>query len=563
LAKTKNISGTRLAALRELADRKRKEDWRRDPLLWLDERLGEDPADFIWSINEGYEGHVWDGDKDPLAQAWRVLSQSYKDVAEGGLPSFKNVAIESGTGTGKTYWLARLVLWFLDCFEHSLVLTTCPSENQLKGGLWSEISMLYPKIKKLRPKSQKWQLRLAMEWGIEEHMTEEEKTLARANAWQATGFITGSSSNKESEDKARGFHRKYMLIILEECTGIPPAIITAFQNTCTGNVNFIVAVGNPNNEFDALHQLAIQNDCYAIRASSLDHPNIVNQNEMYAGAITQSSINSRTDNYGVDSPLWQAMVRGISPAQSADSLIKLEWIEACIDTDHVETISSQNAVGVDVANSENGDKAALGWGETNTLVDVQEFQCPNATHLAYNLYMNSTTLGIKGYDDYNTPILDDYHIDAQFVGVDSVGVGVATVNAFVDDNFRVQSLSGGQWQEVIPTEERWEAGKKIMAAMYRFPNLRAQMYWELREDLRLRLINIKITDKVMLAQICKELCIPKFEALNSMISIEGKKDIKKRMGGKSPNVMDAIVYWNWTRKGYRSENRGFAAFLGG
>lgn len=561
----KRYSPRQVRALRQLAEIKKKEQWRKHPLLWLEERLGEDPKDFLWSLNEGYENHEWDGSKDPLALAWTVLGKSYADVASGVLPSYKNVAIESGTGTGKTYCLARIVLWFLDCFDNSLVLTTCPSENQLKGGLWSEISMLYPKIKKLRPKSHKWQLKLAMEWNINDSMTEDEKVLARANAWQATGFITGTSSSKESEDKARGFHRKFMLIVLEECTGIPPSIITAFQNTCTGNTNFIIGVGNPNNEFDALHQFSLQKDCFSIRASSLDHPNIVNQKELYAGAITQSSINSRTDNYGEQSPLWQAMVRGISPAQSTDSLIKMEWIEKCLGTNNEDDpkVYSQNAVGADVANSENGDKAALVWGEENSIVDVQEFQCSNATHLAYNLYMTSTELGIKGYEDYGTPVLDDYSIDAQYVGVDSVGVGVATVNAFVDNNFRVQSLQGGQWKEVIPTEERWEAGKKIEAPMYKFQNLRGQMYWELREDIRLGYININLADKVMQAQLCKELCIPKYETDGGVIKIEGKADIKKRLGGKSPNVADAVVYWNWVRKGYRAENRGFAAFLGG
>lgn len=562
MTKKRKLTPKQLEALRELARRKQKEDWRRDPLLWLEERLGEDPKDFLWSMHEGFEDHEWDGTKDPLATAWRTLGNAYKEVSEGNLPTYKNVAVESGTGTGKTYCLARIVLWFLDCFDDSLVITTCPSEQQLKGGLWSEISMLYPKIKKIRPKSKKWQLKLAMEWNVDKYMSEEERELARANAWQAVGFITGTSSNKESEDKARGFHRQYMLIILEECTGIPPSIITAFQNTCTGNTNFIIGVGNPNNEFDALHQFAIQKDCRAIRASSLDHPNIVNQKEIYAGAISQSSINSRTDNYGESSPLWQAMVRGISPAQSTDSLIKAEWVEACVNTDHADEGSS-NAVGVDVANSVNGDKAALAWGETNTLKDIEEFQCENATHLAYNMYMDNADLGRKNYCNYNTRKLEEFGIEDQYIGVDSVGVGVATVNAFFDDNFFVQSLSGGQWAEVIPEEERWEAGKKKTAPMYRFPNLRAQMYWELREDIRLQRINFHIEDKVKLKQLIKELCIPKFEASNSMITIEGKENIKKRLGGKSPNVADAVVYWNWVRKGYRAETRGFAAFMGG
>jgi len=68
--------------------------------------------------------------------------------------------------------------------------------------------------------------------------------------------------------------------------------------------------------------------------------------------------------------------------------------------------------------------------------------------------------------------------------VDSVGVGVATVNAFLDYpiNMTVQSLSGGQWEEAIPRDRNDED------LMYRFASLRAQMYWELREDHRKRLI---------------------------------------------------------------------------
>lgn len=552
-----------LEAMRELALRKQKEDWKKDPLLWLKERFGEEPKDFLWSYHDGYTDHLWDGTKDPLAAAWRVLGRSYAEVSEGKLPSYKNVAVESATGTGKTYWLARLATWFLDCFDNSLVVTTAPTETQLKLGLWSEISMLYAKVKQIRPMSQKWQLRMAMEWNVSQEMTDQEKAEALNNAWHAVGFVTGAKADETSSNKARGFHRKNMLIILEECTGIPLPILTAFQNTCTGNTNFILAVGNPDNEFDALHQFSQQKDCKAIRISAFDHPNIVNQEEIYAGAITQSSINSRKENYGETSPLYQAMVRGISPAQSVDSLIDSEWVKQCTNTEHKDVQQSANGAGIDVANSTKGDKAALAWGKTNTLVEVQEFYCKNATHLAYNTYMDSHELGIKGYQDYGTSTLDKYNINSQYVGVDAVGVGVATVNAYKDDNYRIQALQGGQWGEVIPTEERYEAGKKIEVPMYRFISLRDQMYWELREDLRLMTINIHIEDKIILEQLTKELCIPKYKTSNGRIRIEGKEDIKKRLGGKSPNVADAIVYWNWARKGHRAEKRGFAAFGAG
>jgi hypothetical protein len=47
-----------------------------------------------------------------------------------------------------------------------------------------------------------------------------------------------------------------MLIIMEECAGMPMPIMNAFQNTCTGGNNPILAVGNPDSELDVLYKSA-------------------------------------------------------------------------------------------------------------------------------------------------------------------------------------------------------------------------------------------------------------------------------------------------------------------
>jgi hypothetical protein len=290
-----------------------------------------------------------------------------------GTPSFKNTAVESGTGTGKTYTLARIVYWFLDCFPNSLVITSAPTELQLKTNLWAEVSRIYNKIKSHHPTAQKWQMTLKMNSDVTKAITEEERIDIESNAWMAQGFRTGSHGDKDSEDKARGFHRRYMLIILEECTGIPPSIINAFKNTCTGNTNYILAVGNPNSETDPLHTFATQKGTRHIRASALDHPNIVNQREVYHGAVTQSSINDRTHDFGKNTPFWSAMVRGLAPSESADALIRGEWINKARNL-HT-TPKGHNAIGIDVANSVAGDKACTVFGTGNIVEELQIFQC--------------------------------------------------------------------------------------------------------------------------------------------------------------------------------------------
>jgi Rad3-related DNA helicase len=111
------------------------------PLEWIIEKLGVPEHTLRWSLNEGYEKHEWDGDKDPLV---RVLD---------ALANWQDAGVESGTGTGKTYLSACIVLWFLACFEDSIVVTAAPKEDQLLKHAWKEIGRLYPRFEKLFPNS--------------------------------------------------------------------------------------------------------------------------------------------------------------------------------------------------------------------------------------------------------------------------------------------------------------------------------------------------------------------------------------------------------------------------
>jgi len=513
------------------------ERYREDPLFWLEHRFGEDPKAFQWDLwGPEYDNHVWDGDKNPLAEAWKKLAQG------------EHVGVEAGTGTAKTFWLSRVTFWFADCYPDSLIVTSAPKQDQLKLHLWAEITKAFSKFKKIRPKAELYKLRMVVE-------AQESDTQKKQNAidnvadaddlstsWQAVGFVAGTDAGAESATKAQGFHRKDMLIILEECAGMPMPIMTAFQNTSTGGNNVILAVGNPDSELDVLHQFCMQEDVFAFRVSAMDFPNVVLNEEVIAGAVTVKSIERRRKKYGEKSGLFQSRVHGKSPAESTDSLIKRSWIEEAL-LNEVVYDGSYNAVGVDVANSETGDKAATAWGRGNVLTEVFEFKCPNATHLAYNVMYDDNELFEKGYENYKLPTAKSYDMLSQCIGVDAVGVGVATVNAFVDNGYECIALQGGQLKEVIPVDPQGEP-------MYTFSGLRSQMYWELREDLRNGHLQFDIDNPALCQRIMVELTTPRFKVSSANVQVEKKEDIKKRLGGKSPNIADAIVYWNWARKGH-------------
>ena len=76
------------------------------------------------------------------------------------------------------------------------------------------------------------------------------------------------------------------------------------------------------------------------------------------------------------------------------------------------------------------------------------------------------------------------------------------------------------------------------------------MWFEFREDLRSGQVILAIKNKKLLRQLKKELLTVRYRVQSGKIYVESKEEVKKRLGGKSPNLADAVVYWNWVRKGY-------------
>lgn len=549
----KKLRAARVALAKKIQRRKHQNN----PLDWYVNKWKGPATDLKWSELGIYENHNWDGTKDPFFQMFDSLSK------------WQSVAIESGTGTGKTYMLPRVIYWFLDNFDNSLVVTTAPKQSQLKSILWSEMAACFRRFKKLRPKAEMFSLRVLPEgtnikFGSKFNKTFQLEDLEDedySELHQCIGVVSGVRADEESATKMQGFHRKYMLFVVEECPGVPDPVLTAIKQTCSGDYNIILAVGNPDSQLDALHQFTELSHVDSIRVSAYDHPNIVNGETIIHGAVTQKSIDIRADELGTDSPLYQSRIRGIAPKQAKDSLIKYDWIVSCMkgrpEFDESIQIDQEryNAVGVDVANSNNGDLAALCWGKKNVITWIHEFRCPNANDLADNLTKDTETLNQEKKQDYQTGKVQDYNINDENIGVDAVGVGVGTVNQFETLGWNVTPLQGFANKDAIPQDNE---GKHL----YNFESLRSQMYFQAAQDLMKREVIIDLQDKSVEKALIKELTIIQYSLSKNSIKIESKDNIKKKLGGKSPNLADAFVYWNWVSKD-RTGNNAEAPFIFG
>lgn len=518
----------------ETARRQRNIGYQLHPAKWYSKRWNAPATDLQWSLHPEYENHVWDGTKDPFLAAVNALSK------------LKNVGIESATGTGKTYLAASIAFWFLDAFPNSLVITTAPTKQQLEEVLWKEISRFYPKFRGLRKYAKKQILKIRVDSREPELSLDEDKNITH----KMLGMVGSKRAGAESDIKFHGHHQKWQLFILEECAGLDEAILTAIENTNIDVGNIALAIGNPDSQLDALHIFCEKQTTTHIRVSAYDHPNIVLKKTVIPGAVTMKSIEERKAEYGVTHPFFLSRVRGIAPEQDKDAMIMNDWIEQCLVgsnkfNENIERDFSHNAVGVDAARSMAGDKAALVWGKANCIVNIQEFQCPSVTHLAYNLFIPGPELDMKYGPDanYHTKKIQDYNIIARHIGVDSVGVGSGTVDTLKDNQYEVISLAGGQVEDALLLDSD---GKPF----YEFNNLRSQMIWELARDLKSNNIIIWIDDPKLIQQMKKELLVVIYEVKGGKICVESKDEMIKKLGGKSPNILDAMAYWNWVRKNY-------------
>lgn len=487
--------------------------WRSDPVGWADRYLGIPRYTLEWSVDRAYRKHKWDGTKDPIAEMLRALARG------------EDTGVESATGTGKSFGAGVAVLWFLGCWENSRVFSYAPKEDQLRLYMWAEIAELWPRFHAHFPTADLSDLRIRM-YGTDK--------------WSAHGVATQVKQGEESATRAQGAHAPHMLHITEETPGIPTPVMTAIRNTRGGSHNLHLALGNPDNIQDPLHNFCEQPTTTAIRVSAQDHPNVVTGRDVIPGAVTRRGIALIAQEDAPGTPMYESRVRGISPAESVYALIQTKWLEAAAAKYEARlklalARREPRALGVDVANSEDGDKAAKAYMRGPVLTRVIAFQCPDSNALGREVAVEITN--------------DLDPIDPQAVGVDPVGVGAGTVNELEGRKvggepapLMIRRLFGSA--SPVQQAARGDDGAAFswVPDANRFLNLRSQMAWQLREDIRMgRWFGAK--DK----KLWRQLTAWQFKVEGGKVIVESKKDMMKRTGSDSPNDFDAVMYANWVR----------------
>jgi len=526
----------RLHAEAIVAERKRAGTWsgavrphieyQQRPLDWMVEKLGISRESIAWSLADpdAYAAHQWDGDRDPLVKAFDALV------------AWKSAGIESATGTGKTYAAALLTLWFLACFENSIVIHTAPKSDQLLLGIWKYIGQMFPAFKAHFPTADliTGKLRIRPDEGGKE-------------TWAATAIVAGVGAAEELAGRAKGMHAPDMLIITEETQSQDPAIMKSLRNTRTDDHNLHLAIGNPDHQDDQLHRFCFDEhgqpvgSVVHIRISAFDHPNVVTGRRVVEGAIGKLRLEERMIEDGPPtSRIYLSQIRGLCPKEPEEALIRWEWcVAASKKFDDPNFRDGALALGIDVADSPTGDKAAISRWQGACCTEVQSFRVQDASEVGQRVWLEAT--------DKENPV------DPRYIGIDRVGVGASAVNELKRLGLRVRLIGGGDkavpgldkdllWSETQEVDGKLKPTGPRVTQAERHDNLRSQVWWMLREDLRLGRIAIPNDEELW-----KDICAPVYGTPNNKISVESKDTIRARIG-RSPDKGDALAYGNFVRR---------------
>ena len=459
-------------------------------------------------------------------EPWTKQSEILNAVA-----NHRKVAVRSCNGAGKTFTAAIATLWWLMSYDNAIVITTAPSERQVKELLWREIRMLYmPHREAIGGKLTRTRLDFA------------------PNRY-AYGFSTNT------EDKFQGFHSGNILVIVDEASGVDEFIYYAVSGILTTQNAKLLMIGNPHGLagtfYDAFHKSRKQFHTVHISAfdtpafteagitaeniADLEYPDPVDDPDVIpaentvipadahvipADAGTQGKTNHANSRipYGLSTPRWalrlfnshgpqssvyQTRVAGQFPSQANDTLIPLRDVEAAVKRPHIVQPDDKPIVGLDVAR----------FGDDKTVIIVRKgTRVLRIEELRKSDLVNTTGRVITVADEFK----------ARDIMIDEVGIGAGVLDTLKQDRkFITTGINGGS---------RADDPNK-------YGNLRAQLFDGLRQRFADGDISIP-NDPELISQLAA--LTYRYNARGQLL-LESKEMIKGH-GRQSPDKADALAY---------------------
>lgn len=471
--------------------------------------------------------------------------EAYQEKAAALIAEHERVAIKACHSVGKSFLLARIVIWFARMFPYSKVITTAPTGRQVKTILWSEIRGAYA-----RSKVPLGGTMLTTEW-----------QLTKEKDWYAIGFSPRSENSTSEEQGAQssfqGFHAPHILVVFDEATGILPGVWKMVEGLLTtGRVKF-VCIGNPTSsatnffncfksilwkdfsitcfdspnliangitdfeklesEYNYLLNLSTEDKLLRIKSYKMIKPHLLSLGWVMSYALELGSLSH---------PLFVSKVLAEFPVEGTNVFVPLGAVEMAQLREYTPNEGDRLSIGVDVAR----------YGEDKTVITILHGQ----KFIKKVVFAKRDTNEISGEV---IALAKEYNAD--IICVDETGLGAGVVdnlNAARRDNTLHHKVNVRGVQFGASVECTIKNCDHKTCDKGKYVNIKARMFDLLGKDIKekLTISNDSIYQKEL------PTIIYRYDAKGKLY-VESKDEYKKRTGMPSPDHSDSLALANYGR----------------
>lgn len=454
--------------------------WRREPLAYVLECLGEVPTHQQAQVLKAFESHNF-------------------------------VAVKSGHGIGKSKLMSWLVNWWLDTRGKRAPITGAGSD-QLTTVVWPEVIQANGK----KP-----------EWLARQYESTQSELRQKAN--KEFGRAILRTVRMDADDALQGYHD--CMFFIDEGSGVRDGIFEVASGALGDPGAYGFMTGNPTKLsgyfFNIFHRPSFW---YTMSFSSEDTLAEKEYSYTYVDAFgdvreirthgrqTGQWVENMRKEYGSNSNAYRVRVLGQFATIGRDLVIEPRWVEnmrcSPADAERMRKKKAKRRMGLDPA-----------WvGEDDTGLVIRE---------GSDILYATSWHGMDTVDTYNRAKMLFNEYDCDVLHIDTVGIG-----AGVYDNFLHTPYKGRMGYPVVRVHASEAAPYDKDGQCAR---LRDWLWWKSRKFFRTKSVSYLGQDKDPgYLTLKNELQEPTYRIkADGAIEIERKEEMKKR-GLRSPNIADAL-----------------------